>query len=282
MKRTTVKYSVFLTVLAVLFFWPLFCGAGGLKITSRSAILMEMHSGRVLFSHNADERMQPASITKVLSLYIADEAINKGQTRLSDPVRISRKAWRTGGSKMFVQAGSSIPLDELIKGIAVVSANDASVALAEHIGGSVERFVAQMNTKARELGMFNSRFVNPNGLPAKGQFSTARDMVVLARRYLERFPQAVDLHSEQYFTYNNITQRNRNTLLRHYPDADGLKTGWVAKAGYHIIATAKRGNTRLIAVVMGAKNPGIRSKEAEILLDEGFRIVGERSLSRQG
>lgn len=282
MKQTTVKFSLCLSILAVLISWPLFGQAGNLKITSRSAILMEMHSGRVLFSHNADERMQPASITKVLSLYIADEAINKGQTSLSDQVLISRKAWRTGGSRMFIQAGSSISLDKLIKGIAVVSANDASVALAEHIGGSVERFVAQMNNKARELGMFNSKFVNPNGLPAKGQFSTARDMVVLARHYLQRFPQAVNLHSEQYFTYNNITQRNRNTLLRHYPDADGLKTGWVARAGYHIIATAKRGNTRLIAVVMGAKNPGIRSKEAEKLLDEGFRIIAEQNRNRQG
>jgi len=281
MKRM-VKHSLFLSILAVLLSWPLICEAGNLKITSRSAILMDMHSGRVLFSHNADERMQPASITKILSLYIADESITMGQASLSDPVKISRKAWQTGGSKMFVQAGNSIPLDELIKGIAVVSANDASVALAEHIGGSVERFVAQMNNKARELGMFDSKFVNPNGLPAKGQFSTARDMVVLARYYLQRFPQAVNLHSVQYFTYNNITQRNRNTLLRDYPDADGLKTGWVAKAGYHIIATAKRGNTRLIAVVMGAKNPGIRSREAEKLLDEGFRIVGEQNHSRQG
>jgi D-alanyl-D-alanine carboxypeptidase (penicillin-binding protein 5/6) len=181
---------------------------------------------------------------------------------------------------MFVQAGSAIPVEELIKGIAVVSANDAAVALAEHLSGSVERFVAQMNDKARELGMYDSFFVNPNGLPAKGQFTTARDMVVLARNYLQRFPEAVNLHSVQYFTHNNITQRNRNSLLRHYPNADGIKTGWVAKAGYHIIATAKRGNTRLIAVVMGAKNPGLRAKEAEKLLDEGFKMVSENV--RQG
>jgi D-alanyl-D-alanine carboxypeptidase (penicillin-binding protein 5/6) len=219
--------------------------------------------------------MQPASITKILSLYIADEAIQAGRTRLSDPVKISRRAGKTGGSRMFVKTGSDIPLGELIKGIAVVSANDASVALAEHIGGSVDGFVAQMNHKARELGMFNSNFLNPNGLPAKGQFTTARDMLVLASKYLRRFPEALNLHSVQYFTYNNITQRNRNTLLRHYPNADGLKTGWVAKAGYHIIATARRGNTRLIAVVMGAQNPHLRSKEAEKLLDEGFRMINE-------
>jgi D-alanyl-D-alanine carboxypeptidase (penicillin-binding protein 5/6) len=241
---------------------------------------MDVNTGRILYSRNADERMQPASITKILSLYIADEAIREGRTTLSDPVKISRKAGNTGGSRMFVEAGSNITLGELIKGIAVVSANDASVALAEHIGGSVDGFVAKMNQKARELGMFNSNFSNPNGLPAKGQFTTARDMLVLANKYLQRFPEALNLHSVQYFTYKNITQRNRNTLLRHYPNADGLKTGWVAKAGYHIIATARRGNTRLIAVVMGAKTPHLRSREAEQLLDEGFRMINESN--RQG
>lgn len=249
-------------------------------MTSRSAILMDMNTGRILYSHFADTRLQPASITKILSLYIADEAIKEGRTSLSDPVKISRKASNTGGSRMFVQTGNDIPLGELIKGIAVVSANDGSVALAEHIGGTVERFVGQMNQKARELGMFNSNFRNPNGLPAKDQFTTARDMLVLARSYLQRFPEALDLHSTQYFTYNNITQRNRNSLLRHYPNADGLKTGWVAIAGYHIIATAKRGHTRLIAVVMGARSPGIRARETEQLLDEGFRMIGADT--RQG
>jgi len=241
---------------------------------------MDMNTGRILYSHFADTRLQPASITKILSLYIADEAIREGRTKLSDQVRISRKASLTGGSKMFVQAGSDVSLGELMKGIAVVSANDGSVALAEHIGGTVEQFVAQMNRKARELGMLNSNFQNPNGLPAKDQFTTARDMLVLARSYLQQFPEALDLHSTQYFTYKNITQRNRNTLLRHYPNADGLKTGWVAIAGYHIIATAKRGNTRLIAVVMGAKSPGIRARETERLLDEGFRMIEEGN--RQG
>ena len=186
-------------------------------------------------------RFQPASITKVLSLYLADEAIRDGKVRPTDPVKISRKAGRTGGSKMFIQAGSEIPLEELLKGMAVVSANDASVAVAEYIGGNVEGFVERMNRKARELGMTRSFFKNPNGLPARGQFTTARDMLILACDYLRRFPESLDLHSQQYYTYRDITQRNRNSLLRHYPNADGLKTGWVVKAGYHIVATAKRG-----------------------------------------
>ncbi len=267
-------------ILLILLLWSSLSAAGDLRLAVRSAILMDMTAGRILFTHNADDPLPPASIAKVLSLYLADEAIRDGKVRPTDPVKISRKAVRTGGSKMFIQAGSEIPLEELLKGMAVVSANDASVAVAEYIGGNVEGFVEQMNRKAHELGMSRSFFKNPNGLPARGQFTTARDMMILARDYLRRFPESLDLHSQQYYTYHDITQRNRNSLLRHYPNADGLKTGWVIKAGYHIVATAKRGNTRLIAVVMGAKTPAIRARETEKLLDEGFRMVREDS--RQG
>ena len=267
-----------LAILWILLLWSNLSAAGDLRLTVRSAILMDMTTGRILFTHNADDPLPPASITKVLSLYLADEAIRNGKVRPTDPVKISRKAGRTGGSKMFIQAGSEIPLEELLKGMAVVSANDASVAVAEYIGGDVERFVEQMNRKARELGMNRSFFKNPNGLPARGQFTTARDIMILAGDYLRRFPESLDLHSQQYYTYHDITQRNRNSLLGQYPNADGLKTGWVAKGGYHIVATAKRGNTRLIAVVMGAKTPSIRAREAERLLDEGFRMVREDPL----
>jgi D-alanyl-D-alanine carboxypeptidase len=257
----------------ILFLWPSLSSAGDLRLAVRSAILMNMTTGRTLYTHNADDRLAPASITKVLSLYLADEAIREGRVRPTDPVEISRNAGRTGGSKMFIQAGSKIPLEELLKGMAVVSANDASVAVAEYIGGNVAGFVKQMNRKARELGMERSVFKNPNGLPARGQFTTARDMMILANDYLRRFPESLNLHSQQYYTYRDITQRNHNSLLRDYPDADGLKTGWVSKAGYHIVATAKRGNTRLIAVVMGAKTPAIRAREAERLLDKGFMMM---------
>jgi D-alanyl-D-alanine carboxypeptidase (penicillin-binding protein 5/6) len=265
----------FVILLILLLFWSGLSTAGGLRPAVHSAILMDMTTGRILYTHNADAPLPPASITKVLSLYLADEAIREGRVRPTDPVKISRKAGRTGGSKMFLQAGSEIPLEELLKGMAVVSANDASVAVAEHIGGNVEGFVEQMNRKARELGMERSVFKNPNGLPARGQFTTARDMMILASDYLRRFPESLNLHSQQYFTYQDITQRNRNSLLQHYPNADGLKTGWVIAAGYHIVATAKRGNTRLIAIVMGAKTSAIRAREAEKLLDEGFMMVGE-------
>jgi D-alanyl-D-alanine carboxypeptidase (penicillin-binding protein 5/6) len=258
--------------------WSNLSAAGDVRLTVRSAILMDMTTGRILFTHNADDPLPPASITKVLSLYLADEAIRDGKVRPTDPVKISRKAGRTGGSKMYIRAGSEIPLKELLKGMAVVSANDASVAVAEYIGGNVEEFVEQMNRKARELGMNRSFFKNPNGLPARGQLTTARDMMILASDYIRQFPESLNLHSQQYYTYRDITQRNRNSLLRHYPAADGLKTGWVAKAGYHIVATAKRGNTRLLAVVMGAKTYEIRARETEKLLDEGFRMVREDPL----
>ncbi len=247
--------------------------ADGLNLTARSAILMDMTTGRILYAHNSEAPIQPASITKILTLYVADEAIEAGKVHLRDTVKISRKAGHTGGSKMYIQPGSEIPLEQLLTGVAVVSANDASVAVAEHIAGDVDEFVERMNLKAQELGMTKSVFKNPNGLPAKGQVTTARDMLTLAYEYLRRFPKSLQIHSQQFFTYRHITQHNRNTLLAHYPNADGLKTGWVSAAGYHLIATAKRGETRLIAVVMGAKNPRIRAKETERLLDEGFRMV---------
>jgi D-alanyl-D-alanine carboxypeptidase (penicillin-binding protein 5/6) len=245
------------------------------RLAVRSAILFDMTTDRVLYTQNADAPVQPASITKVLSLYIAIEAIRKGNVSLGDPVKISRKAGRTNGSKMFLKAGSTISLKELLEGMAVVSANDASVAVAEYIGGNVEDFVKKMNRTAHELGMTGSFFVNPNGLPAKGQVTTARDVLTLACDYMRRFPDSLDIHSRQYFTYRDITQHNHNNLLTLHPDVDGLKTGWIRKAGYHIIATAKRDNTRLIAVVMGARNHAIRTKETERLLDEGFRMVQE-------
>lgn len=262
-------------ILLILWLFPGLSCAGGLRLTVQSAILMDMTTSRILIARNADDPLQPASITKVLSLYLADEAIREGRVRPTDTVKISQKAERTGGSKMYLRAGSELPLSELLKGMAVVSANDASVAVAEYIGGNVEAFVEQMNEKARELGMNHSFFKNPNGLPAQGQVTTARDILILACDYLKRFPESLDLHSQQYYTYRDITHRNRNSLLRDYPNADGLKTGWVVKAGYHIVATAKRGNTRLIAVVMGAKTPAIRARETEKLLDEGFMMVRE-------
>ena len=174
---------------------------------------------------------------------------------------------------MFLEPASEVPLEEIIRGMSIVSANDASVALAEYLGGDVAGFVRMMNAKARELGMSESWFVNPHGLPARGQVSTARDLMKLARSYIERFPEAMTIHALRNYTYHDITQKNRNRLLGRFAGADGLKTGYVAEAGYHLIATARRGDTRLIAVVLGAKTPRIREKESLNLLEAGFRML---------
>jgi D-alanyl-D-alanine carboxypeptidase (penicillin-binding protein 5/6) len=220
-----------LILLATLVAAPPLYAQGDLQLASRSAILADAATGRVLFAKNADLPLQPASITKVLTLFIADEMIRDGRVHPRDVVKVSRKAGKTGGSRMFIQAGSEISLEELLKGMAVVSANDASVAVAEHLGGTVEAFVTRMNLKARELGMKHSVFFNPNGLPAKGQQTTARDMLILSREYLRCFPESLQLHSQQEFTYRKITQHNRNALLKRYPTAAGIKTGWVQAAG---------------------------------------------------
>ena len=243
----------------------------------QSAIVMNAATGEILFQRDADRPLQPASVTKILSLYLIYEAIGEGRARFQEPVKISKKAWRTGGTRMFVDPGSEVRLEELIKGMSVVSANDASVALAEYIEGSEDAFVRKMNQKALLLGMTHSTFKNAHGLPAKGQRTTARDMARLSRDYIQRFPQSLQIHAMQFYTYHNITQHNRNLLLRRYPGTDGLKTGYVHAAGYHIIATARRGDTRLIALVMGARTPAIRLRETAKLLDQGFDRVSRQA-----
>lgn len=275
------KIAFFLCFLFVYFlFSPLeLIAAHRTKIKAKSVILINADSNKILYAKNPDKPMQPASLTKILSLYLVHEAFSEGKINPSDMVKINLNAQITGGSSMYLVDEKEVALEELIKGMAVVSANDASVAIAEYIGGSVAEFVKMMNAKARELHMKRSHFVNPHGLPAKGQFSTARDIVKLSRAYIHDFPEALHIHSVQEYTYRNITQRNTNSLLRHCSDVDGLKTGFVSAAGFHLVATAKRNNTRLIAVVMGEKNPKIREKEAIKLLEQGFKMTSKRGKS---
>jgi len=247
--------------------------ASRIKLKAKSAILIDDNSGAILYAKNPDWPMQPASLTKILSLYLVNEAIMEGKIHPADMVKISVNAQITGGSSMYLVDETEVPLIDLMKGMAVVSANDASVAVAEHLGGSINSFVRMMNAKAKALNMKRSHFVNPNGLPAKGQVTTARDILKLSRAYIRDFPQALQIHSMQEYTFANITQRNNNTLLTQCEDVDGLKTGFVRAAGFHLVATAKRGETRLIAVVMGEKNPRIRTQDATRLLEQGFRMV---------
>ena len=243
-------------------------------LTVKSAMLWDVNTGEVLYEQNPDAQIPPASLTKVLTLYIIFDAIRQGRLRPWDVVDVPERAATQGGSNMHLRTGESVKVTELIKGIAVASANDACMAMAEHLeNGNPDAFVALMNDTARRLGMTRSVFMNPNGLPADGQLTTARDMLRLANAYLEQFPKALTIHSMQFFTHNNRQRHNANSLLGRYEGVDGLKTGFVCASGYNIVATAKRGDTRLIAVVLGSRNPRVRERETAKLLDKGFQMV---------
>ena len=276
--------SLFLTVLLLSSVTP--TGAQELPhpfaVAAKSAALIDADSGQFLYGQNADERISPASFVKLLTLFLVFDAIDQGQVLLEDKVYISEKAWRTGGSKMFVRQGNRVPLVELIKGIAVVSGNDACVAVAEFLQGNVQAFVEKMNQKLRELGLTDSQVQTVNGWPAPDQYTTARDMALLALAYLQAHPQALQYHQLKEFTHENIRQKNRNSLLWRDPTVDGIKTGHTEDAGYHLLATAKRGEQRFIAVVMGAKSENIRGREALRLLNYGFRNFVSVQLFKKG
>jgi len=268
------RYVIFLLSFILLFIGP---GTVFAKRTgdpdARSYFVINATTGAVIKAKNIDQPIQPASLTKVLSLYVIMDSLQRREIRLHDRVKISKKAWATGGSQMFLEPGTEVDLEELMKGMAIVSANDAAVALAEHVCGDVPHFVERMNRQARQLGMRNSVFVNPHGLPAKGEITTARDMAILSVNYIRRFPWALTMHSRQSYSYHNITQPNRNRLLGKYPEVDGLKTGFTWVSGYHTIVTARKGKQRYIIVVMGAKTPWKRNREAAQLLKEALGIT---------
>jgi len=251
-------------------------------VNAKAAALLDFNSGQFLLEKNADEKIEPASLTKVMTLYLVEDGLKSGAITLKEMVTVSEYAQSMGGSQMFLKAGTQEPLEVLLKGIAVVSANDGCVAVAEHMSGKVEVFVDEMNRKARELGLTNTHFVNVHGLPGDGQSTTARDMAILAYHYIKDYPQGLNLHSMQEFTYNNITQRNRNGLLKMNVGVDGLKTGYIKSSGYHLLATAQREGRRLIAVVMGAEKPKIREAEVLNLLNYGFRNFILKEVLKKG
>lgn len=255
-----------------------------LKLRVKAAFLVNMSNGKIYYEQNPDAAIAPASITKLLTLYLVREAMAQGKITSSTAIPVSARAVRTGGSRMSLKRGEKVPLHELIKGISVVSANNACVAVAEYMGkGDSSKFVSQMNAKAKKIGMTSSRFKNPNGLPAPGQLSTARDIAKLSMSYLRSFPESLSVHSMTTHTYHGATHRNANSLLRTYKGVDGLKTGFVCSSGYNITATAKRGNTRLLAVVLGAHDPALRQMETAKLLDYGFeRASMEKSSGKRG
>lgn len=245
-------------------------------INAKSAILMDVTTGKILYEQRADMLIAPASLTKVISLYVAMNAISDKKVDYNDKVKISSAAARTGGSRFGLKAGERLTLDELFYGMAVASGNDASVAVAEHVAGSTSAFVKQMNGLARRLGMKNTKFVNVHGLPAKGQLTTARDMMKLAKAYQAHYPIARRYHLARSVTHNGHTEPNHNPLVGHYTGLDGLKTGWVTAAGYNIIATARQRGHKLIAVILGAPNTSVRAAEARRLLNAGFSAVSKK------
>ncbi|MCX8116871.1 MAG: D-alanyl-D-alanine carboxypeptidase [Desulfobacterota bacterium] len=247
----------------------------GLQCDAQSALLMDGLTGEVLFAQNPHQRIPPASFVKVLTLYLVFDALKAGQLKMDDVVTVSEKAWRaaykTDGSAMYIKVGERVKIEDLIKGAAIASGNDACIALAEHLAGSEEAFVAKMNEKAKAIGMQDSQFKNSHGLPAEGQYVTAMDMAILAKRYIEDHPEALAVHSTTEFEYNGIRQGNRNLLLYKNIGVDGLKTGYIRESGYHLVATAKRDGQRMIAVVMGCDKVKKRAPEAQKLLEYGFR-----------
>ncbi|MDD4494820.1 MAG: D-alanyl-D-alanine carboxypeptidase [Eubacteriales bacterium] len=239
---------------------------------AKSAILLEASTGYVIFEKDADIVMPPASITKLMTLLLAFEAVESGAANWDDDVKVSEKAWayNVEGSLMYLEVGKSAPYEEIVKGISIVSANDGCIAIAEHISGSEENFVKLMNKRAAELGLTKTNFKNVHGLPEKGHVMSARDIGNLAQYLITTYPEILDIESMTEYTYNGIKQYNRNPLLADYPGADGLKTGWTNEAGYCLTGTAKRGGMRLVSVVLNTVDEAQRFDASKKLLDYGF------------
>lgn len=248
------------------------------NLQASAYILMDATSGKILAQQNADMRLPPASLTKLMSMYIISNAIKSGQVRMDDKVRVSTKAWKTEGSRMFIKVGDEVPIKELVQGIIVASGNDATVALAEHIAGTEEAFTAMMNQQAKLLGMNNSHFMDSTGLPDPNHYATAKDLATLTQAYINHFPEHYIFYSEKWFTYHGIRQPNRNRLLWRYPFADGLKTGHTSEAGYCLVSSAKKDGMRLISVVMGEPNDLGRTEDSIRLLTYGFRFFETHQL----
>ncbi len=236
-----------------------------------AAYLMEASTGRVLYEKDADTALNPASITKIMTLLLGFEALENGNVGWDDLVHISEKAWRTGGSTMFLEVGTKVPYGDIITGISVASANDGCVAIAEYLYGTEEAFVQQMNKRAQELGLTNTRFSNSHGLHAENHYMSARDIAVLSNYLIEHYPKILEIESMTEFTFDGRTQANRNPLLGVFPGADGLKTGWTEEAGYCLVGTAIQNDMRLISVVLNTTDETERLAASSELLNYGFR-----------
>ena len=252
------------------------------QLGAKSYLLMDFNSGRILVEHNADLQMEPASITKLMTSYVVFKELAEGNITLEETAVVSEKAWRTGGSRMFIEPDMQVSVEDLIKGMVIQSGNDASVALAEHVAGSEEAFASLMNHYAEALGMTGTSFMNSTGLPDPQHYTTARDIVLISAAIIREFPGYYAWYSEKEFTFNNIRQHNRNTLLWRDPAIDGLKTGHTEAAGYCLATAAKRDGMRLISAVMGSDSETSRASETQTLLNYGFRFFETVQLYKAG
>ena len=252
------------------------------QIGAESYLLIDAATGDVLASENARMRLPPASLTKIMTGYIIADEIEQGRITLDDRVPISVKAWRMEGSRMFIREGTEVSVADLLRGIVIQSGNDASVAMAEYIAGDEEAFAGLMTQTAKSLGMNNTNFMNATGLPDEMHYTTAEDLAVLTRALINRFPEHYAIYSEKYFSYNDIRQANRNALLWRDDSVDGVKTGHTQAAGYCLVASAMENDTRLISVVMGARDERTRAAESQKLLNYGFRYYETVNLYAAG
>jgi D-alanyl-D-alanine carboxypeptidase (penicillin-binding protein 5/6) len=251
-------------------------------VAARAWLLMDMTSGQAIASRNPEERIEPASLTKLMTAYLAFGALKARSLAPAQTVPVSERAWRAGGSRMFIEPRKPVTVQELLHGLIVQSGNDACIALAEAVAGSESAFVGRMNGEAQRLGMKNTRFTNSTGLPEPGHYSTASDLALLASALIRDHPEYYKLYSEREFRYNEITQQNRNRLLWLDPNVDGVKTGYTESAGYCLIASAKRGARRLLSVVVGTASDRLRAQESQRLLNFGFQSYDGLRLFQKG
>ena len=242
------------------------------QIGATSFLLQDFNSGRILAEKDADKKLAPASLTKIMTVYVVFRELANGHLSLDEKVTISKKAWQTPGSRMFIEVNKQVSIEELLHGVIIQSGNDASVALAEHVAGDESTFAELMNQHALRLGMTNTHFTNSMGLPSEDHYTTARDMAILTRALIREFPEYYSWHAIKEYTYNNITQHNRNKLLWRDESVDGVKTGYTEAAGYCLVASAVRNNMRLISVVLGTSSANARANENQSLLNYGFRF----------
>lgn len=270
-------------IMAVLLGMMLRAGSAEMpELPVKSHILMDAHSGQILAAKDAAQRLPPASITKLMTAYLVFEALQQQQISLEDLVPVSQNAYSQKGSRMFVEIGSRVSVHDLLQGLIVQSGNDAGVALAEYVAGSTDAFVARMNDAARRLGMHDSHYLDPVGLGGDGHYSTAHDIALLSRHLINDFPDYYHYYSQKSYTWNKIEQPNRNRLLFSNPRVDGLKTGHTTAAGYCLASSEKRGELRLIAVVLGAEREAQRYEASQTLLDYGFSQFHEVTLLHDG